>query len=98
MFMAVTLMLLSLMDAIFTLTLIANGGSELNPVMNFFLGYGIFAFVAAKVLLTAVPAVILIGCGNHKLFNRIRVRTIVAASIGFYAGLICYELGLLSLL
>ena len=97
MFMAVSLMLLSLADAFFTLNIIARGGTEVNPVMNYFLSHGIFAFVSVKVVLTAIPAVVLVASGNYKLFRLVRVRSIMAAAIGCYAGLIVYEIGLLTL-
>ncbi len=97
MLLAVTLMLLSLADAFFTLNILARGGEEVNPVMNYVLQFGTFAFVAVKVVLTAIPAVVLVASGNYKLFGVVRVRSILAAAIGAYAGLVLYEIGLLTL-
>lgn len=90
--------MLSIMDAIFTLTLIANGGTEVNPFMNWLLQINIAAFVGVKMLLTAVSAVLLVAMGNVVVFGRFRARSILAAALGLYCGLIVYELGLLSLL
>ena len=97
MFLAVALTVLSLCDAFFTLNILAQGGREVNPVMNYMLGIGTFAFVASKMLLTAVAAIVLTGAGNLKIFNRIRVRSVIATLIGLYAGLIVYELLILSM-
>lgn len=94
---AVALVGLSVLDSLFTLTLLANGGRELNPFMDHLLGYGVAPFAAAKMLLTAVPAVILVATGNLLVFGRVRARSMLAALVGLYAGLIVYELALLSL-
>ncbi len=93
---AVILMLLSVMDSVFTLTLISRGGTEANPFMNALLQHSVWAFTAVKMLLTGVPAVILVAAGNLLLFKRWRARSILAAMVGMYLGLIAYELFLLS--
>jgi len=97
-FLAIGLMVLSVMDSVFTLTLISHGGTEVNPVMNWLLHQSIFAFVAVKMVLTAIPAVMLVATGNLLVFGRIRARSILAGALGMYCGLIVYELGLLSLI
>jgi len=97
-FLAIGLMFLSICDSVFTLTLIANGGSELNPFMNWFLQRSIAEFVGVKMFLTAIPAVLLVATGNVLVFRRFRARSILAGFVGLYCGLIVYELGLLSLL
>lgn len=95
--MAILLMLLSITDSVFTLTLIARGGTEVNPFMNALLQHSVWAFTAVKMLLTAVPAIILVATGNLMLFKRWRARSILAAMVGLYLGLIGYELVLLSI-
>jgi len=97
-FLAIGLVILSIMDSVFTLTLIAHGGTEVNPFMNWMLQQSISAFVGVKMLLTAIPAVLLVATGNLKVFGRFRARSILAAALGLYCGLIVYELGLLSLI
>jgi len=96
-FMALGLMFLSILDSVFTLSLIAAGGSEVNPFMNWLLGYSLFAFVGVKMILTAIPALILVATGNLLVFGYIRARSILAAMVGMYAGLIFYEIALLKL-
>ena len=95
---AVALVGLSVLDSLFTLTLIAAGGRELNPFMAYALEHGVGAFAAVKMTLTAVPAVLLVATGNLALFGRARARSLLAALVGLYGGLIVYEIGLLSLL
>lgn len=97
MLLAVLLMVLSIMDSVFTLTLISRGGSEVNPFMNALLQHSIWAFTGFKMLLTGIPAIILVATGNLLLFNRWRARSVLAALVGLYLGLIVYELALLSI-
>ncbi len=97
-FLAIGLMILSVMDSIFTLTLIANGGTEVNPFMNWLLQINVALFVGVKMFLTAIAAILLVAMGNVLVFRRFRARSILAGAVGLYCGLIVYELGLLSLL
>lgn len=92
---AVALMILSVMDSVFTLTLLSRGGTEENPVMNALLQHSLWAFMGFKMLMTGVPAVILAATGNFLLFGRLRSRSLLAILVGMYMGLIVYELGLL---
>lgn len=94
--MAIALMILSVLDSIFTLTIISHGGSEVNPVMNALLEKNVITFSIVKMILTAAPAVLLVATANIMLFNRVRARSLLATMVGLYAGLICYELLLLS--
>jgi hypothetical protein len=60
-FAAITaILMLSIFDALFTLILIENGSSELNPVMAYFLQHGLLPFIIAKYLLTSIGVVILL--------------------------------------
>jgi len=97
-FLAIGLMILSVMDSVFTLTLIANGGTEVNPFMNWLLHINVELFVGVKMLLTGMAALLLVAMGNVLFFNRFRARTIMASALGLYCGLILYELCLLSLI
>lgn len=93
---ALLLVALSIADAVFTLTLLSRGGTELNPIMATMLELGVGPFAASKMALTAIPAVLLAATANLRIFGRVRVRSILGALVGLYAGLICYELLLLS--
>ena len=97
-FLAIGLMILSVMDSIFTLTLIANGGTEINPFMNWLLQINVALFVGVKMFLTGVSAMLLVAMSNVLVFKRFRARSVLAGALGLYCGLIVYELGLLSLL
>lgn len=67
---------LSLLDALLTLVLIAQGARELNPVMRYFLGHGPQVFLFVKYALTAASVLIIVliyeSLGTrHRLRNAI---------------------------
>ena len=95
MYVAVAIVLLSCIDATFTLTLLKMGASEANPAMQFFLKINTTSFVIAKLLLTIISIVLLVA---HRKFwlMKIRIETLLYGSLIMYLLLINYELVLLS--
>ena len=90
-FAAITaILMLSICDALLTLILIENGSSELNPVMAFFLQYGLLTFIVAKYFLTSIGVVILLIFKNvflsrakiytHSLFSAVIIAFLVVIS------------------
>ena len=63
------LVVLSVLDAFFTLNCIQRGGSELNPFMRLALGYGPETFFTAKMLLTIIPAIVLASLSRFRAAN-----------------------------
>ncbi len=92
---AVALMILSVLDCIFTLAIISRGGSEANPFMDMLLQQSIWLFAGFKMLLTGLPAIALVATGNILLFGRYRARSILAALVGVYIALMFYHFYLL---
>jgi len=92
---AILLMVLSVLDAVFTLTLIARGGTEVNPFMNALLNHSVWAFTGFKMLLTGLPAIFLVATANVLLLGRYRSRSVLAALVGLYIGLMMYHFALL---
>ncbi len=93
---AILIMCLSVLDSLFTLTLLSHGGSEVNPFMNYLLQHSVWLFTAVKMLLTAVPVILLVATGNLLIRGRVRPRSLLGVFAGLYAGLIVYELMLLN--
>lgn len=90
------IMLMSILDAMFTLKLIANGAVEANPVMDYFLSISVPAFVTAKMILTCFAIVLMTALSSYLFLNRFLIsRFIVISFIGYFV-LISYELILLS--
>lgn len=90
-FLATGIMLMSGLDAFFTLQLIDRGAVEINPVMAVMIGQGTLAFATSKMLLTGTCILALVFLSRSKFLNRIRTGLILTVFFSFYAALICYE-------
>ena len=90
-FLATGIMLLSCMDAFFTLQLLDRGAIEINPVMAVVIGQGTLAFAATKMLLTGLGILILVFLSQTRMFNLMRTGLVLTAFFAFYACLVCYE-------
>ena len=93
-FAAITaILMLSICDALLTLILIENGSSELNPVMAYFLQYGLLAFIVAKYFLTSIGVVILLIFKNVFLSRaKIYTHSLFSAVIIAFLAVISWEL------
>ena len=90
-FLAVAILLLSVTDALLTLTLINLGAHEVNPVMDFVLAKQPHLFAAVKMALTGAGVLVLVVCARAKVFRVVRVSTFMHWFLLGYAGLIGYE-------
>jgi len=63
------IVILSVIDAILTLHLVDRGATELNPVMNYYLGHGPLAFFWVKYMLTSAALIIILTNKTAYLFN-----------------------------
>ncbi len=73
------IILLSIFDAYFTIFHVERGAREINPFMNFLIGYGNIYFFAIKYILTALGLLVL--C-IYK--NLLVARTIIIGILFFY--------------
>ena len=84
--------ILSIVDALLTLHLVSLGAQEINPVMDFMLTKGPYAFLAVKYILTAVGLLLLLIHKNYRVYReRIPVRLLLVILPLFYVLLIGYE-------
>lgn len=90
------ILMLSITDALLTLILIANGSSELNPVMAYFLQHSLLHFIIAKYMLTSIGVVVLLIFKNVFL-NRMRIYThsLFSAVIFAFAAVVVWEIYLI---
>ncbi len=95
-FMAISLILLSSCDAVFTMILLGKGATEINPIMAVLIGHDLLVFFYAKLMMTATPLILLVAHHNFKLFKRFRVENVITVSVIGYCILLIYELILLS--
>ena len=96
-FAAITaILMLSIFDALFTLILINNGSTELNPVMAYFLQHGPLPFIVAKYFLTSIGVVILLIFKNVILTKaKIYTHSLFSAVIIVFSAVIAWELFLI---
>lgn len=84
-------MILSCMDAFFTLQLLARGAIEINPIMDAVIGQSALVFTVSKMLLTAFGILTLVFLSRARFMNRLRTGIILTVFFAFYCCLVCYE-------
>jgi len=89
------ILVLSVADALLTLTLLDRGALEANPVMEVLLRSGGRSFAIVKMGLTALGVVVLTVLGRVRAFGRLPVNFVLYLVLAAYALLVCYELWLL---
>jgi hypothetical protein len=92
---AMIIVLLSCVDAALTLSLMAHGAYEVNPLMAPIVGGSAFVFTVVKVGLTAGGVILLTLAARMRAFGRIPVSFFLYAVLIGYGTLIVYELKLL---
>lgn len=94
-FLALTILLLSVADAFFTLTLMTVGANEANPVLAFVLEEHPKLFAALKMGLTGGGILVLVAVARARVFRLVRVGTVMHWLLLAYVALIGYEWWLL---
>ena len=87
---AISVVILSILDAVFTLLHLQNGGREVNPVMELALFTGVPVFLCVKTGLTNLGVIFLAMHQNFRLG-----RAALRVTAGGYALLILYHAALL---
>jgi hypothetical protein len=95
---AMLTLLLSMADALLTLTLLERGAEEANPFMQPLVGGSPLVFAMVKMLLTSGGIVTLILVAKVRLFGRVPVSFLLYAVLFAYATLVGYEFWLLETL
>lgn len=94
-FLAVTTLMLSVIDAFFTLTLLRHGATEVNPLMDYLLQQHPRMFAAVKMVLTGTGVLVLVAAARAHLFRIVRVKTVMQCMLLCYIALFAYEMWLL---
>ena len=94
-FLALSILLLSIADAFLTLTLLTHGAEEANPILYYVLHEFPAAFALVKLGFTAVGVVVLVAMARATVFRRVRVSSIIHSCLAAYLTLIAYECWLL---
>lgn len=93
---ALGILLLSALDAALTLILVQYGANEANPLLRPLLERDLHEFINLKLLLTAVPLVLLVAHSRLVIYGYIKVERIVHGLLLIYFAVIVYELFLLN--
>lgn len=93
---ALAIVVMSCMDAFFTLNLLALGAEEINYFMKSLVEGDARRFLTVKLLATGCGVVFLTALSRYRLAGRLRVRTVLEILCGVYACLIIWELYLLT--
>jgi hypothetical protein len=88
---ALLIVVLSCIDAFFTLRLLADGAYEANPVMATLLEAGLPVFVLAKITLTSLGVILLTALARARAFGRVPVGFVLYSMLIGYATLVAYE-------
>lgn len=88
---ALLILCLCLMDAVFTLSLIQRGAAEINPFMAILIGTNISLFMGVKIALTTLSLAWLIVHYNFTALRLFRVQRLIYGFLLLYVGLIIYE-------
>ena len=90
------IVILSVIDAILTLHLIDRGATELNPIMDYYLGHGPLAFFWVKYMLTSAALIIVLTNKTAHLFNtRFQVKILFVVFLVPFVLVVQWELYLL---
>lgn len=94
----VSILLLSVIDALLTLYLVDHGAVELNPLMAYYLNSDPLVFMSIKYLLTSFSVFILLICGNGNISARkinITINSLFPVVIAAFASIVVWELFLI---
>ncbi len=93
----ISVILLSIIDAVLTLYLIRKGvAAERNPIMAQYLKYGPLPFLAAKYFLTTASVVLLLIYKNVYIFGtKIRAKYLFIVIFAIFASVVIWELYLI---
>ncbi len=95
-FCIIAILMLSVLDAYFTLNILARGGEELNWFMLVMIEESVEKFISVKLALTGLALIFLTIHHNAQYLLKLRVRHILYIVLVSYMILIGYEILLLS--
>lgn len=86
---------LSGLDALITLFILANGGSEVNPVMDAVIGTDLITFASLKMGLTSCGMLSLLLYARYRFLNLFQVSKLIWGAALLYVMLLGYEVSII---
>jgi hypothetical protein len=88
---AVSILLLSVVDAFLTVVLLQGGAAEVNPIMALIVYRSVAGFAALKMALTSVSIILMVFLARYRFMRLLRVEWVLYGVLIAYVSLIGYE-------
>jgi hypothetical protein len=95
---SLSILILSLVDAFLTVTLMSGGAVEINPVMAAAMGRDIGVFAILKTAITGVCVMLMVFLARYRFMRVVRVEMLLYGMLVTYVFLMGHELGMLRML
>lgn len=95
MWLALGIVVMSCMDALFTLNLLAVGAEEINILMRSLINADINRFLVVKIGATSISVITLVAASEYRVLGRVPVRILLRGLFLIYFSLLVYEIVLL---
>jgi Domain of unknown function (DUF5658) len=92
---AISILLLSVMDAFLTVVLLQGGADEVNPVMAALIYRSVAMFAALKMGMTSAGVVLMVILARYRFLRLLRVEWVLYGVLIAYVTLISYEVWML---
>ena len=92
---AIAILLLSVADAFLTLTLLAGGANEVNPVMALVVYQSAAVFASVKMTMTGLGVMLMVMLAHYRFMRVVRVDVVLYGVLVAYMGLLGYEFWML---
>ena len=92
---AISILLLSLIDAFLTVVLLQGGADEVNPIMAALIYRSVGVFAALKMGLTGVSVALMVFLARYRFMRLLRVEWVLYGVLIAYVTLISYEVWML---
>jgi hypothetical protein len=95
---SLSILILSVVDAFLTLTLMSGGAVELNPVMAALMGHDIGVFAVLKIAMTGSSVMLMVFLARYRFMRVIRVELLLYGVLLTYLFLVGHEMAMLGML
>ena len=92
---AISILLLCVLDAFLTLVLLERGAAEVNPVMALFVERNVAAFAVLKMAMTSMSIVFMVFLARYRFMRLLPVAWVLYGVLIAYISLISYEIYML---
>lgn len=95
---SIAILILSVVDAFLTVTLISGGAVELNPIMAAVMGHDIGVFALVKIAMTGLCVMLMVFLARYRFMRLVRVELLLYGVLLTYLFLVGHEMGMIRLL